>query len=91
LVAVHVPPVGWSPQDPFTHVAGAVHCALVVHVLTQVKVVVSQRPGAQLMVAGVMHMPVPLHVAGGVRVGVAQLAAKHWVPEAQRAHCPTAH
>jgi hypothetical protein len=92
LVAVHEPPAACRPQDPFTHVAGAVHCALVVHVFRQVSVVVSQRPGAQLAFAGVTHMPVPLHVAGGVRVdAVGQLAAAHWVPEAYRAHWPAAH
>ncbi len=68
-------------------VAGAVHWALVVHVLLQFRVVVSQRPGAQLAMPGVTQVPVPLHAEGGVRVeAVGQLGAAHCVPAAKRAH-----
>jgi hypothetical protein len=91
-VAVQAPPTPTSPHDPLTQVAGAVHCALVVQVLLHVSVVASQRPGAQLVFAGVVHVPLPLHVDGGTRVeAFMQLGARHWVPEAQRAHCPAAH
>ncbi|MES1206403.1 MAG: hypothetical protein ABUS79_10740 [Pseudomonadota bacterium] len=72
---------------PFTQTAGAVHCGLVVHVLLQVVVTESHRPGAQFVPPGVTHAPAPLHVAGGIRVeAVMHRAAAHWVPEAQRAH-----
>ena len=92
MVALQGPPVACSPQDPATQVAGAVHCALVVQVLLQVKVVASQRPGTQLVTAGVTQVPVPLHSDGGVRVDtVAQAGARHWVLVLQRAHWPAAH
>jgi hypothetical protein len=69
-----------------------VHCAFVVQVLLHVKVVVSQRPGAQPATAGVTHIPVPLHIDGGVLVdAVAQAGGIHWVVVPQRAHCPAAH
>lgn len=75
-----------------TQLAGAVHWALVVQVLLQFRVVVSQRPGAQLVTAGVTQVPVPLHVEGAVLVeAVGQLGAAHWVPAGWRAHWPAAH
>ena len=80
-LAIHEPPAGCRPHEPFTQVAGAVHCALLVQVFTQVSEVVSHRPGAQLALVGVTHMPVPLHVEGGVRVDVVgQAAGAHCVP-----------
>ena len=92
MVLVHEPPAPRSPHDPFTQVAGAVHCALVVHLLLQVNVAVSQRPGAQFVVPGTTHVPVPLHCDGGICVdAVGQLGAPHWVPEVRTAHCPDAH
>jgi hypothetical protein len=81
-----------APHAPFTQTAGDVHCALVVHTLLQVSAVASQRPGAQLIAAGVTQIPAPSHAAGGVRVdALAQLAGLHCVPATQRAHCPPAH
>jgi hypothetical protein len=72
--------MGKSPHDPFTHVAGAVHCESVVHVLLQVKLPVSQRPGAQLTTPGVTQVPLPLHMDGGVRVDAeGHRGAMHWV------------
>jgi hypothetical protein len=68
-------------------VAGAVHWALVVQVLLHVRVVVSQRPGAQLVFPGVVQVPEPLHVDGGTRVeAFMHLGGPHWTPAAQRAH-----
>jgi hypothetical protein len=92
LGAVQEPPAACRPHEPPTQVAGGVHCAFVVHVFTQVSVVASHRPGAQFAFAGVTHIPVPLHIAGGVRVdAVGQVAGAHCVPAAYRAHCPAAH
>ena len=95
-VDVHDPPPPASPHDPFTQVAGAVHCAFVVHVFRQIAAVVavagSHRPGAQLVVAGFTQVPVPLQVDGGVRVdAVGQLATTHCTPNACRAQAPAAH
>jgi hypothetical protein len=85
------PPVP-APHAPFTQTAGAVHWVLAVHVLLQVSVAASQRPGAQSIAAGVTHIPAPSHVAGAARIDAdAQLAALHCVPAVQRAHCPPAH
>jgi hypothetical protein len=87
LVEVQEPPGPCRPHEPPTQVAGAVHWALVVHVFTQASVALSHRPGAQFAFAGVMHMPVPLHDAGGVRVeAVGQIAGAHCVPAAYLAH-----
>ena len=75
---MHDPPFGSSPHEVPTQVAGAVHIVLVVQLLTQVRVALSQRPGAQFAVAGVGQLPLPSHVEGGRRVeAVRQAAAKH--------------
>ena len=64
--------------------------ALVTQVFTQAAPV--HLPGAQLIVAGVTQVPVPLQVEAGARVEVVgQLAATHWVPEVQRAQAPAVH
>lgn len=87
--------MGCSPQVPSgPQVAGGVQSPSFVHVFTQAAPVAgaAQRPGAQLMVAGVTQVPVPLQVEAGARVDeLVQLAAAHWLPEAQRAHCPAVH
>ena len=85
-------PGGLVVHDPFAQTAGDVHCALVVQVLLHVRLVASQRPGAQFMFAGATHVPDPLQVAGGVRTeALMQRAGWHCVPAAQRAHCPPLH
>ena len=88
---MHGPPLGCKPQVPLVpQVAGAVQSALVVQVFTQAST--AQRPGAQFITAAATQVPVPLQVDAGARVdAVGQLAATHWLPDAQRAHCPAAH
>jgi len=46
LVVLQVPPFWIRPHDPFTQVLGLVQSALVVHELTHIKAIGSQRPGA---------------------------------------------
>jgi len=46
FVLLQVPPFWIRPHEPFTQVLGFVQSALVVHVLTHIRAVVSQRPGA---------------------------------------------
>jgi hypothetical protein len=46
LVVEQVPPFWIRPHEPFTQVFGFVQSALVVHELTHIKAVASQRPGA---------------------------------------------
>lgn len=96
LLVVHEPPLGSRPHEPFTHIAGEVHwggvVVAVVQLLVQFNVVVSHLPGAQLVFAGVTHVPVPLQAEGGRRVdAVGQAAGKHWVPDGWKAHAPPAH
>ena len=84
-VAVQAPPFGCRPQEPATQVAGAVQSVFTLQMLLHT--VAAQRPGAQLIVAAATQVPLPLQVDGGARVeAVGQLAARHWLPEAQRAH-----
>jgi hypothetical protein len=86
--------LGSRPHDVPTHIAGGVHWLAppTMHVFTQVNVVMSQRPGAQLVTAGVLHVPMPLQVEGGFRVEVVGHAAgMHWVPEGWKAQAPLAH
>jgi hypothetical protein len=46
FVLLQVPPFWIRPHDPFTQVLGLVQSAFVVHVLTHIREVGSQRPGA---------------------------------------------
>jgi len=46
FVLLQVPPFWMRPHEPLTQVLGFVQSALVVHVLTHIRAVVSQRPGA---------------------------------------------
>ena len=94
MLPVHEPPLGSRPHDVPTHMAGAVHwlAAPTVQVFTQLDVAISQRPGAQLVTAGVLHVPEPLHVDGGFRVeAVGQAAGMHCVPAGWKAHAPLVH
>jgi hypothetical protein len=96
LLVVHEPPFGRRPHEPFTHIAGEVHwggvVVAVVQLFVQFNVVVSQRPGAQFVFAGVTQVPVPLHAEGGRRVdAVGHAAGRHCVPDGWKAQAPPAH
>jgi hypothetical protein len=69
FVLLQVPPFWIRPHEPFTQVLGLVQSAFVVHELTHIKAVASQRPGAQPWSLGVTHFPAPSQWAGGVWAG----------------------
>jgi hypothetical protein len=80
-VAVQGPPIGCKPQVRLPpQVAGAKQ---LVAWLAVVQLVLHAPPqhvyGAQLVGAGVTHVPVPLHVEAAMRIGAVgeQLAATH--------------
>lgn len=83
VVTVQGPPAPCSPHEPLTQVAGGVQsvaCVATVQVLLHVAVpaAATQRPGAQVIIAGALQVPVPLQVDATVTVdALVQFAATH--------------
>lgn len=78
---VQEPPSGTLPQLFPTQVFGGVHWFSAPAVHTFVHEPPWHRPGLQLMFPGVTHVPLPLHVDGGVAVDMfGQVPSLHFVP-----------
>ena len=89
---MQAPPRGTSPQLLPTQVAGAVHWFAIDGSQLLTQAAPSHRPGAQFMLVGVTHVPLPLQVEAGTSVDVPmQLAALQFVPDGWTAHRPPAH
>jgi hypothetical protein len=77
VAALHWAPRGFKPQDPFTQVFGAMHCAF--DEQTSKHLVPLQAKGAQGCLAGGIHWPLALQVAAGVYAFPTQVSAEQAV------------